>query len=582
MKKFLMGNECIALGAIEAGARAAYSYPGTPASEILSAFMELAPQRYSQWSVNEKVALELAVAHAVSGENVLCAMKQVGLNVAADPLFSSAYTGVSGALVIASADDPGPYSSQTEQDSRMYAVSAKIPVFDPSGPEDARRLAGKAVELSSKHKIPVMIRPVMRVCHSRESVEAEEIHDTGKAPEFEKNPERWAATPRFRSVLHKQLIEKLDSIALDNTIEYDKLGNTLAVISSGYPYSLAFDCFKEYGFSADLIKVDMPFPLSPDFVCDIEKSYERILILEETFPVMENQFHNKTMIDGKWNGKVPGNGELTFDIISSIIAGFTGKKISESESVSLVAPAPAIPRLCAGCAHRPAFYAIKKAFPKGIYPGDIGCYTLGTNLGAVDTVLDMGAAITFAEALKRANPEKAVIATIGDSTFFHSGIPALVNANMYDSPVVIAILDNITTAMTGFQPVPHQTEGISIEDAVKGTGVEFIESIDPYNIRGSVDLLKKAHAFAEQNSKPAVVIFRHACVTREKEKGPWKVSISDACNDCGICYDRFECPAIIKNDITGKPYIDQTGCTGCGVCAEICVRGAIVKENKDA
>ena len=570
MKRFLMGNEYIALGALLEGADAAYSYPGTPASEILPAFNEFAPERYTQWSLNEKLALELSVAEAIAGRSVLCAMKQVGLNVAADPLFSSAYTGVEGALVIASADDPGPYSSQTEQDSRMYAVSAKIPVFDPSSPYDALRLTREAFRLSHKYRIPVMIRPVMRVCHSRQDSDIDDIFFPFYEASFRRNPDRWAATPRHRSVLHVELIEKLKTIALENRPPAVQPRHSSVVIGSGYPMAILRDIQSDYNMPVDIITIDMPYPLSAEFISEIENSYKEILVLEETFPVIENQFFRGDKVCGKKNDTVPGNGEMTYDSVSMILGKFLKTDVTPARFTTMPAPPTAIPRLCAGCGHRSAFFAIRKAIPHGLYPGDIGCYTLGTNLGAVDTVLDMGASITFAEGLKRSNPGKPVVATIGDSTFFHSGLPALVNARINRAPIVIAILDNATTAMTGFQPVPHATGEISIENIARGCGIEYCVTVDPNDMRKSVEILRMALEQADTAKMPSVVIFKRSCVTLVKEKSGRSFIVNDICNDCGICYKKFECPAIIKSEGKKYPCIDPLTCIGCGVCVDVC------------
>jgi len=574
--EFLLGNECIARGAIDAGAHAAYAYPGTPSSEILTAFREFAPDRFSQWSINEKTAIENAIAESISGKKTLCAMKQVGLNASADPFFSSAYTGVKGALVIVSADDPGPYSSQTEQDSRMYAHAARVPVFDPASPEDAYECTLRAFDISARHSIPVIIRPVMRVCHSRQGVDLPVTHPSpaDTAP-FERNVPRWAATPKFRAALHTELLDKLHAIAVENKISVTPVNDTV-VVTSGYPYSLVKDVEHEYEGLFDVIKIDMPYPISLDSIKAIEKAYRRIIIIEETFPVMENQFLDKRKIDGKWNDAVPSKGEMTLDTIRSILSRSLGKENKKARTRGY-APSPgARPTLCAGCGHRAAFYSIKKAYPDGIFPGDIGCYTLGVNLGAVDTVLDMGASVSFAEALSRANPGKPVIATIGDSTFFHSGIPPLINAITAGSAFVLAILDNTTTAMTGFQPVPHEGKSrVTIEGVVKGIGIEFLEIADPYDIKGATNLVKKAYEYSREHSIPSVIIFRHPCVTKDRLKGKIIPAIDQSCKNCRICYEKFECPALYEDKETGRAAVNMNLCTRCGVCLDVCPFGSI-------
>ncbi len=572
-KGFYLGNELIALAAKNAGVTSAYAYPGTPSSEILSAFQTYSPEAYSQWALNEKLALELASAAAISGSIALCCMKQVGLNVAADPLFSVAYTGVNGALVLVSADDPGPHSSQTEQDSRLYAYSAKIPVLDLATPEDAYHLTLKAFEISHKFSIPVIIRPVMRVCHSRRSFDVPDETLDIPVTKFTKDPSRFAATPKFRAELHRVLIKKLDEIAEQYAPTINKK-NKYAIVASGYPYAAAYDIKHTFEGKADLIKIDMPHPISKDFIRQLEESYEKILVLEETFPMLENEFNESNKVYGKRNNTVISAGEFTIDECKKSIAIFLGEQpeVTEVYAVNNIKP-PAKPRLCAGCGHRPAFYAIKRAAPRGIYAGDIGCYTLGTNLKAVDTCICMGASITFAESLKRENPDKHVVCTIGDSTFFHTGVPALINAKLYDAPIVVALLDNATTAMTGFQPVPHEMGKITLENVIKGIGVDFVKIINPYNVKESVVLLKEAIAYAEENNTPAVVIFRQPCITKTKQRADKIVTINEKCTACGICFEMFECPALSEEN--GKVIVNEVACIGCMACIEICPCNAI-------
>lgn len=570
---FFLGNELIALAAYHAGVKSAYAYPGTPSSEILTAFQHFAKDRYSQWSLNEKIALELAAGEAISGSYTLCAMKMVGLNVAADPLFSVAYTGVEGAMVLVSADDPGPYSSQTEQDSRMYAVSAKMPVFDPCNPQDAYALTLKAYEISAKYQLPVMVRPVMRVCHSRQNFSTEtQAHPPIKGS-FVKDTSRWAATPKFRRMLHEKLNRTLEKIAEEMSPAMPEKRFDMAVVASGYAYAMTKDVIDSLELPFDIIKVDMPYPLDRQFVMETEMVYDKILVLEETFPVIEHNFTIKT--EGRLSGFVPAEGELTADIITACLLKTAGIPLPKTETSSFSAPAPLRPRLCSGCGHRPAFYAMKMAAPKGIFPGDIGCYTLGINLNAVDTCICMGASITMAESLKRSNPENPVICTIGDSTFFHTGVAGLTNAVVNNAPIVVAILDNETTAMTGFQPVPHQSGHITIEQACTGAGVKHIAHADPYNLQKGVSALKEALAYAEEHNQPAVVIFNKECVTKTRYKNKKTAVILDNCTDCTICYDKFECPAISHNRIKRMAEIDENACVGCMVCIQVCPSKAI-------
>ncbi len=576
--KFLLGNELIALAAYHSGVNTAYAYPGTPSSEILEAYSHYSKDCYYQWSTNEKIALELAAAEAISGNFALCAMKQVGLNVAADPLFSVAYTGVRGALIIVSGDDPGPYSSQTEQDSRMYAFSAKIPVFDPINPIDAYNLTKIAVELSHNFQIPVMLRPVMRVCHSRESLEFADEVTKRNYSHFEKDVPRWAATPKFRKLLHEKLNQKLVGIADFYYKDYkiDKINN-FAVVGSGYSLAIAKDIISENKLNVDLYKLDMPFPLPQNIIDELLENYTNLLIIEETQPLIEMQFARRDKVFGKLNNFITQMGELTYDYLLERI--FTFAKVKYNKQLSEpVQSKPLKPRLCAGCAHRPAFYAIKKvAKNSAIFPGDIGCYTLGINLDAVDSCLCMGASVTFAEGLSRSNNDKTIIATIGDSTFFHAGIPALVNAVVNNGKFLLAILDNQTTAMTGFQPVAHQIGNVSIEKIVEGVGVSFCKVVDPYDFDKCITTLKDGLSFTESYQTPSVVIFRHPCVTKIKYSLKNEVYITDDCKNCKICYEKFECPAIYEDKTKNKAVIDKLICINCGVCVSICEFNAIVQ-----
>ncbi|MGA1846937.1 thiamine pyrophosphate-dependent enzyme [Deferribacter abyssi] len=576
--KFLMGNELIAIGAYHSGVVSAYAYPGTPSSEILEAYSHYANGCYAQWSINEKIALELAAAEAISGKFVMCSMKQVGLNVAADPLFSVAYTGVKGALIIVSADDPGPYSSQTEQDSRMYAFSAKIPVLDPINPFDAYELTKKGVELSHKFEIPVMIRPVMRVCHSRQSFDILIEKKEYNYGNFKKDVSRWAATPKYRKLLHERLNEKLDKISTSYYCDYKiDRKNKFAIVGSGYSFAIVKDIVKEKQLDIDLYKFDMPFPLPVALLDEIINTYDKILVVEETQPLIEIQFARKDKIFGRLNGFITRMGELTYDYLTEKIFNFINKELKLSKKQNFKTSGIK-PRLCSGCGHRPAFYAIKKVTKdKGIFPGDIGCYTLGVNLGAVDTCICMGASVTFAEGLSRSNPEKIVISTIGDSTFFHTGIPALINAVINEAKFVLCILDNETTAMTGFQPVPHESGKVKIEKIVEGIGIDFCKVVDPYQLEEGVKVLEEAVGFVENNKKPAVVIYRHPCVTKIKYRENADVIITDDCKNCRICYEKFECPAIFENKLKNKAEIDRLICVNCGVCISVCPFNAIVR-----
>ncbi|MGB9667660.1 MAG: thiamine pyrophosphate-dependent enzyme [Thermosulfidibacteraceae bacterium] len=571
--KFLLGNEAIALGAIEAGIRFAVSYPGTPASEIQKAFMEFSEKlrinSFAKWMVNEKVAFESALGASWCNMDAMVSMKQVGLNVACDPLMSSAYTGTKGALVIVSADDPGPHSSQTEQDSRFLAMFAKIPVFDPSSPQDAKRLMIEAVKLSKNHKIPVMLRPVLRVSHSRGTVEIGEVKEEDREITFNKEPERFAATPKYRYLLHKELNAKIREIGIINARNLIELLKELnseepLYITSGIFYAIA----KDLGIK-NVLKVDMPYPIDRSFFDYVLENFKEIWVLEETYPVIEIQFSARSKVKGRLSGHIPLEGEIDINLLNDIIFGKKKKvEIKEEEKK---------PRLCPGCGHRPVFYLMRKIFPKGIYPGDIGCYTLGVNLNAVDTCLCMGASISQAIGISKAiNKEKIktpVLCTIGDSTFIHAGIPALIEAANSKAPIIVIILNNKTTAMTGGQPV----HDVNFESLAIACGIKKVEKAYAYDIEDISAKLKLLWEYTGSSSMPSVLIVNSPCVTYQKAERVKRRSaprvMEEVCSNCGICYKIFECPAIIERK--NKAVILDELCRGCRVCIEICPTRAI-------
>ncbi len=593
--KILMGNEAIARGLLENGCGMATAYPGTPASEILSAFMHMARAEgvntHSQWSINEKVAFEISLAYSYLGGRSAVSMKQVGLNVAMDPLMSSAYTGVRGGFIVISADDPGPHSSQTEQDSRWAAMMANVPVLDPSSPREAKEMIGFAFRLSEEYQIPVMLRPTTRVCHARQAVACTPPSPVNLHLSFERDPQRWAATPRHRYTLHQELNEKLKRIS--SNISYAPLygfegdGRHQCILASGVGLSYAADCLAEMKADVDLIPVSMPFPLNTDALARVLDPYDEVLAIEETCPVIEMQVASCRRIRGRLDGLIPNAGELTPDVVHQAITRFLGIKIA-----SPIYPAARgrRPTLCPGCPHRPVFYALRKTFPKAIYPSDIGCYTLGLNLGSVDTVLCMGAAVSLAAGFYHSfqlsgGETSPVAATIGDSTFYHSGIPALVNAVHHRARFVLVVLDNGTTAMTGNQPTPGATllpdgtpaVAVPLEDIIQGCGVHFIRVVDPYDIEALTAVLREARKATEDGV--AVVVARRSCIMDRTAGVPrrvFRMEVTENCTACGHCVERFECPAISMNAEETTVEIDSLLCTGCGVCVEVCPVGALV------
>ena len=611
----LLGNVAIARGIIEAGCHVMTSYPGTPSSEILPAVVafkkELGVDTSIEWSVNEKVAFDNALAASWAGKRSAVAMKQVGLNVAADSLMSSAYTGVVGGMVIVSCDDPGPHSSQTEQDSRFFAMFAKVPVYDPSSPQEAKEMVKEAFELSETYQIPVLLRPTIRISHGKQSVKLTPPEVIDRLADFKKDPGRWAATPKYRFILHKKLNETLSQI--QERFEEDSVWNSevgsgregpLGIITCSVSFAVLLDLLEDFDIkeAVNILKIGTPYPLPQRRIADFIRRHEKVLILEETDSVIESQIFDKSKVWGRLTGHVPIQGELTPEVIQEILSDLLRKlKISDLEMVKderleelvkeLELPVRR-PTLCAGCPERPAFFAIKRALPKAIYPSDIGCYTLGLNLQAVDTVIDMGAGITLASGFYQAYHQDKndipIVATMGDSTFYHSGTSSLLNAVYNNARFILVLLDNEITAMTGMQPTPgigvtaEGTEGqkIPLEALIRGCGVKWIKTIDPYDVDGMIQLLKEARQYTKsEEGGIAVIVARHPCIIRYQEalgECRTEVHITDECNGCRYCVDYFECPALRMNEEEDRAEIDRMLCVDCGVCVKVCPRGAIV------
>lgn len=613
--RVLLGNVAIARGIVEAGCHVVTSYPGTPSSEILPAVVEfrneLGLNTYVEWSANEKVAFDNALAASVAGKRSAVAMKQVGLNVAADSLMSSAYTGVIGGMVVISCDDPGPLSSQTEQDSRLFALFAKVPVYDPSTPQEAKEMIKEAFELSEEFQIPVMLRPTIRVSHALQNVKLFPVNVLDRPANFKKDPVRWAATPRYRLVLHSRLNEILQKIQgrFENDIKwnYEVTSNQdapLGLITCSVSFSALMDIIDEFNLKkfVNMLKIGTPFPFPQKRVAEFVKRHKKVLVIEEPHSVIESQIIDKSRVLGRLTGHIPLQGELSpekiYHILGSVLKEMGIIKIDKSRDSKLdklvenTNLSVRRPTLCAGCPERAAFFAIKKALPKAIYTSDIGCYTLGLNLKAVDTVIDMGAGITMASGFYQAyhqdNNDIPIVATMGDSTFYHSGTSSLLSAVYNNAKFVLVILDNEITAMTGMQPTPglgitaDGSKGgkVPLKELIRGCGVRWVKTIDPYDVEGLIQLLKRARAYTQRkNGGIAAIIAKHPCLIRYSEmhmKSPVKVEITDDCNGCKYCIDYFECPALLMNEKETLVEIDREFCIDCGVCIHACPRGAIV------
>lgn len=589
-KEYVMGNGAMALGALAAGLDLVTGYPGTPSSEILENVAKYPHDNvHVEWSVNEKAAMEVAASAAYSGARALVTMKQVGLNVASDPLMSLAYVGVKGGMVIVSADDPGPISSQTEQDTRMFAEFCRIPVFDPSTPEEAYRMIQDAFDYSEKYSTPVLFRPTTRVCHAYATIE---VNDTWKAKEYEgfvKDSKKWVIFPRLSYANHAMIEKRNVEIGEDfSSYAMNKVEGTgsKAVFASGISYCYAKEMLKNVA-DVKLVRIATPYPFPESFVKEALDGVDEVMCLEELSPYIENQLlrlvgkhHLDIEIKGKQTGHVPASGELDTNMAADIISDFIGIKAPVQADVS---DAPALPVrppvLCAGCPHRASFYAVKKAMQgrKSYFCGDIGCYTLGNAmpLDMVDTCLCMGAGITMAQGFHWVDKDATCFAFVGDSTFFASGMTGVVNAVYNDADMILCVLDNSTTAMTGHQPHPGTgrnmmgqfVEKVSIQKVLEGIGVKKIITVDPLDLESSTAAVK------ECASLPGVkaIIFKSPCIAITKPAG--KMCISEKCIQCKKCIREIGCPAIILKD--GKVDIDESLCTGCGLCSQICPVNAI-------
>lgn len=590
---YLSGNEAIAYGLIQGGVRFLTGYPGTPSSEILPTAQKLKLQYgfkgFIDWATNEKVALEMAFSASLCGIRSAVTMKQVGLNVAMDPFVNSAYIGPKAGFVVISADDPGPHSSQTEQDSRIAAYLAKVPVLDPSSVEEAYLFARKALEISEKYEIPVLLRTTTRISHGKSDLEIEDlIPEDSFNPSFkedlkdwEKEIQRLAATPKFRFLLHQKLNEKLNKLSEENQIRYFYEGELL-ILTSGIVFSYLSELIEEHGLEKKITlgKLDMPFPVKrEDF-----SGFKRVITIEETMPFIELLFDT----EGRRNGLVPWEGELTPEICERILSKLG--LVPERKTIAI--PPLKRPSLCPGCGHRIGLFALKQVFGKrAIYAGDIGCYTLALNFGVTDTVFCMGGSVSFATAFSKvfqlAEKEKTVIGIIGDSTFFHSGIPPLIDAYHYQVPFLLVILDNETVGMTGNQKTQAHSlsfEGkplnpVKIENILQGIGLDFVEVVDPYDFPKTKEVLKKAKAYLKEATKPCAVIMRHPCVyTKEglskNPRRPVEV-VEELCTGCKVCITEFECPALIFDPEKEKVTLEQTLCIACGCCVFVCPKKAI-------
>jgi indolepyruvate ferredoxin oxidoreductase alpha subunit len=608
---FMLGNEAIARGAIEAGVQVYAAYPGTPSSEISETLINLSKELgyYGEWSVNEQVAFEVAFGASMCGVRSMTSMKHVGLNVAHDPLMSATYIGALGGFVLVDADDPGEWSSQNEQDNRFIAEQAYLPIFEPSSPQEAKDMTADAFRFSEQFGQIIMLRTVTRLSHARGDVKLGPITKEKRTGEF-KPGDRWQCMPAWSRKNRGLMIERLARIKeAADTLPYNQVklvkGAKLGIIACGISYNYALEALRWLGMEdkVSVLKIGTPYPLPEKLVKQLLSSVPEALVVEELEPFVEN--HTKVIaqeadIRVKIHGKdvVPVKLELSTRKVVEAIVKLTGVKTpidfseidKRVEDISAILPQRP-PTLCAGCPHRSTFHAInvaarkvKKDLGQRVLTGDIGCYSLGIYppLNAYDTAICMGSGFGVANGMA-IGQKGPVVGHLGDSTFFHAGIPPLINAVFNKTKVTLVILDNSATAMTGFQPNPgspgNNDPGIKPEEVARACGAKFVEVVNCFDLKKTTEVIEQAMRF----EGPAVVVARGLCgilsQRERRQKGvktvPYHIDL-DTCTDCKLCLNSLGCPAIvIENE---RVNIDASQCDGCGLCAQVCPSKSIVQD----
>jgi len=586
MRKLLSGNEAIALGAWEAGVRFASAYPGTPSTEILENLFGYAGLR-AEWASNEKVALDAAAGAALVGARALAAMKHVGLNVAADTFFSLSYTGVKAGLVIVSADDPGTFSSQNEQDNRQYARFAKVPCLEPSNSQEAKDFVAVALDLSEAFDTPVLLRSTTRLSHSKSAVEVgipKARSEEGSTPlTFPSDPKKYVIIPAHARQRHPVVEERMRQLAEwaeTATINRLEWGNRrLGIVTTGMAYQYAREVFGDVSY----LKLGMSYPLPMGLIRQFYEGVEKLIVIEELDPFFEEQIKARGIRVDAGKDLFPMNGELTVPIVreAAAKAGLIETPPSDeaAEPATQAQDLPhRTPALCPGCPHRSVFYALRKQ--KLRVSGDIGCYSIGVlpPFNAMDTILSMGAGLGMAHGMGQAGVEEKFVAVIGDSTFFHSGLAPLASTVYNKGVVTTIVLDNYTTGMTGGQENPGAR--IEIEPVVRALGVRHVWTVDAYDQKGVEKAIKEAVAIKDE---PTVVVVHGSCVLIQGYSPKPVVAVdAEACTACGVCF-RVGCPAILKSEEIfakngkHKALIDPLMCVGCDVCLQVCPFHAIYK-----
>jgi len=592
MKELLTGNEAVARGAYEAGVTVGSAYPGTPSTEIFETLAKY-KEIYSEWAPNEKVAAEVVVGASLAGARTISAMKHVGMNVAADPIYTHAYLGVNGGCVYVTADDPGLHSSQNEQDNRYVALHAKIPMLEASDSEEAKDFIKTAYEISEAYDVPVIFRMTTRICHSKSIVELEERKEVG-IKEYHRNIPKYVATPAACRKHHVELEEKLKRLEeFSNSTHLNRIekneGAKIGIITSGISYQYAREVF---GNTASYLKLGFTYPIPKAKIIEFASAYETIYVIEENDPYLETQI-KALGINAIGKDKIPITGELNPEIIARSFDLDCPDYVPMSPEHVSGRP----PTLCSGCPHRGLFYELSKR-KDAVITGDIGCYTLGSAepLNAMDSVICMGAGVSaahgFAKVFEQTGDNRKVFGIVGDSTFFHSGITSLIDIVYNQSDVTIIILDNRVTGMTGHQENPgtgytlqqKPAPIIQIAPLVKTIGVEDVREINPNNL----EEVKKAIDECSKHHGPSVIITKWPCALKklhEEEKTQFKLPTKifkvnpEKCRKCKLCL-KVGCPSISFNPETGS-HIDPYTCVGCSVCSQVCPFDAIKREGDE-
>ena len=573
--ELMSGNEAIAQGAWEAGARVGVAYPGTPSTETLEAFA-LKEGVYAEWCVNEKVAVEVGIGASAAGARVLSTMKHVGVNVAADPLFTAAYAGVGGGMVVLAADDPGMYSSQNEQDSHFYARAAHIPMLDPADSAEALRFTREAFEVSERFDVPVFIRSTVRVSHTKTPVEPGMRADV-PLKAYESDPAKWVMMPAFAKPRRKEQLKRIDALReWAEECPYNEVvrkGDAVGVVCAGAVYQHVTEALPD----ASVFKLGLTWPLPAEALRSFAASVQELYVVEEASEYLAEGVAALGVEVTPFARPLPRDGELTPGLIRAAFG------LEEPAHADIPEGLPARPpALCAGCPHRLVFKELSRM--KAVVTGDIGCYTLGAlpPLSAMDTTIDMGASVSMSHGFELAwagIEHRPVVGVIGDSTFAHSGLSALMSTVYNRGGGTICVLDNRTTAMTGRQGNPFNGETLQkrpsreldLEGIVRALGVEDVRTVDPNDAKATRRALREA----VKSEELSVLVFRSPCVLIDRHREP-AYAVTDACTACGVC-STLGCPAISKDPETERALIDSAQCIGCGQCSQYCAYGAIVQ-----